>query len=671
MTTQELQQTIINTFLKNLQFLQEYDFDLYNKVTLLSQAIETNEYKERYYIEYLEDILQFDIYDTNEEKYLYNKKINYFDKQAFSQINFDQINSFNLLQEHFYNATNPYIYNEDTPVYQKSNAKVINNILEYTKIFNTKTNSKEIQFKTIDKFVFIGTLLGTHITKLHKKIKAHTYFICENNLEIFRLSLFVTDYTALTKTAKIFFSIMDDPSIFNSKFNTYLQRDLNSNYMIKYFSTNYNISNYFEQIIITTGQHTPYKFSYRLMLDNLLQSTINNIKRYPLLHSSGYHHLLADMPVIIISAGPSLEYNIKWLLNNKDKFFIIAIGASLKKLLSNNIKPHLIISIDTGEQTAIHFCEDTIKSIQAIPLLLSTMSHDKVVSSFLQNTPIFFFEVMTTINKESKRIEGASIGEVTLNLALSLGANQIYLLGSDLALDQKTGNSHVDDYHFNKQYNIDPINNANNFMQKGSFSNKNTLINVKGNFQEYVTTTTTFVKSITAYNRITTNLNDTIKIYNLNNGAYIKNTIPTKVSDIKLDKLNTLPNIPEYLKEHSSTKELSNKALLEESIVFVNNILSKLTLIENKKVKTYNDFVAQRMDILEMLLYKSNKFSSFYLNNIFINFIQFEETYLYFYFSLQSTKNEANIIKKVKKIWIQHLRVICEDYKAIFNSILK
>ena len=78
-------------------------------------------------------------------------------------------------------------------------------IQEYTDI--TKEyfdNQNKRSLKKIDKFIFLGTLLGRHIPKIAKKVNAKAYLILEKNLEIFRLSLFTVDYTVLARNGAIY-----------------------------------------------------------------------------------------------------------------------------------------------------------------------------------------------------------------------------------------------------------------------------------------------------------------------------------------------------------------------------------------------------------------------------------------------------------------------------------
>lgn len=63
--------------------------------------------------------------------------------------------------------------------------------------------------KKIEKFIFLGTLLGRHIPRIAQKVDAEAYLVLERNIEIFRLSLFTVDYTILAQKGVVF-SIMDN-----------------------------------------------------------------------------------------------------------------------------------------------------------------------------------------------------------------------------------------------------------------------------------------------------------------------------------------------------------------------------------------------------------------------------------------------------------------------------
>ncbi len=72
---EQLQNALITTFLANLAFLHEYDNILYQRVDALSQMINNGIYEENYFLEFLKEDGDFDIYDKKNDKYIYNKKL--------------------------------------------------------------------------------------------------------------------------------------------------------------------------------------------------------------------------------------------------------------------------------------------------------------------------------------------------------------------------------------------------------------------------------------------------------------------------------------------------------------------------------------------------------------------------------------------------------------------
>ncbi len=66
-------------------------------------------------------------------------------------------------------------------------------------------------FKKVDKFIFLGTLLGRHIPKIAEKIDASSYLVLERNLEIFQIVSFYSRLYYFSKKGAIF-SIMDNHS---------------------------------------------------------------------------------------------------------------------------------------------------------------------------------------------------------------------------------------------------------------------------------------------------------------------------------------------------------------------------------------------------------------------------------------------------------------------------
>ena len=237
----QLQNALTTTFLANLVFLSEYDKDLYHRVDELSKMIENGTYEEKYHLEFIMEDGDFDIYDVVNEKYLYNKKPKKFNSDLVREVEFDNKNSILNLGSHFlikdkYKITKDRFECESKLDFLRLTLADIQEYTDITKEYFDNQNKRSL--KKIDKFIFLGTLLGRHIPKIAKKVNAKAYLILEKNLEIFRLSLFTVDYTVLARNGAIF-SVMEDSKTQNESIFDFLCVEKIYNYLIKIKSINY------------------------------------------------------------------------------------------------------------------------------------------------------------------------------------------------------------------------------------------------------------------------------------------------------------------------------------------------------------------------------------------------------------------------------------------------
>ncbi|MEA3315260.1 MAG: 6-hydroxymethylpterin diphosphokinase MptE-like protein, partial [Campylobacterota bacterium] len=573
---EDITKQTINNFSNNLIFLKNKDINLYNRVEVLTQLINENKYETQYELEYIKDDKNFDIFHKRTNSYIYNKKPSLFIKNAIETINKNKINTIDLLNIKVFNQRNPFIKDKNLPFHTRLRVNLINEMFEYIKILKAPTNYKNKKFKYIDKFIFIGTLLGTHIKDIDNKLKAKLYFIYENNLEIFRLSLFTIDYSLLSKNSKLIFSIMDDKIDIQKKLTNYFSYNKESNYMIKYYSTNYNIGDFFDRILSVSAVENPFNYDYQRILNDLIKNSMKKISSSKILNTqNNSNNILKDKKILFLAAGPSLERNIKWIKENKNKFIIIAVAATLKTILKHKIIPHIITSADSHEIVIKQFPKEYKNIFNKIPFLAS-ISTDKKVLRLFNKKNIFFYEIGTHFKNNSQELSAYTIGEITLQLISILGANKIYMLGSDMALDQETGSTHISNHKFNKSYNLDKIaKSSNSFIKNENFDLHESTLKVKGNFQEQVITTSRMSKSIEMYNIAINKIlsqDNSKKIYNLNNGAYFEGAIPTKIENINIsqfDNINLSNNlIIESLKKLSklgfTNNEINN---LKDSII--------------------------------------------------------------------------------------------------------
>jgi hypothetical protein len=159
--------------------------------------------------------------------------------------------------------------------------------------------------------------------------------------------------------------------------------------------------------------------------------------------ASLYDHL-AGMPVIIVSAGPSLNKNIHLLKEAKGKAAIFAVGTAVKALKKWDIEPDFIFSIDPHPLNYEHF-----KGVDVgrSALVSEIQSHHMIFENY--QGPIFVSGNMPVLKWFGDTIEtkgsiesGGSVANTAFAAAYKMGADPIVLVGQDLAYS-RDGHSHA------------------------------------------------------------------------------------------------------------------------------------------------------------------------------------------------------------------------------------
>lgn len=172
----------------------------------------------------------------------------------------------------------------------------------------------------------------------------------------------------------------------------------------------------------------------------LYNSSLNNLR------SAMKEKELGDIPAIIVSAGPSLDKNIKQLKKVGNRAFIIAVDSALKALLREEIDFHIGISVDPRKNPALF--ED--ERIAQYPMVLSANSIPVIAQ---KNQKRLFFESPLGFEGFEKVIQeytgeplgelktGGSVATDAFSLAQYLGFKKLILVGQDLAYTG--GKTHV------------------------------------------------------------------------------------------------------------------------------------------------------------------------------------------------------------------------------------
>ncbi len=674
---EELQNALLTTFLANLSFLNEYDNKLFQRVDAFSQLITAGKFKENYRLEFIKEDGDFDIYDIKNEKFLYNNKPKIYNRNAYHKIDFTSKGSLSTLDEELFRGSWFDIYSECEYMcnFEYSNMRLANETLKYFDILRDNLATYKFKkFKYVNKFVFVGTLLGRHIPLMAEKLHAKNFFVCEENLELFRLSLFVVDYSNLARDGKtVVFSIMDDSHEFSSHLERFLSNDSHENYCIRYFSTNHNVKNSFNNLISSVLAHKSTSFNHHMMLENMWKTMTSRVNKYNIIQiKQKSEDKLLNKKVLFVGAGPSLGDNIQWLKENKDKFLIIAIAATYKILFKHGIKPDIVATLDPQYSVlnTKHFDKENVKLLKDCYVLSAINTDQRILDRFNQEK-LFLYEMLKPIHSLNICYKGFSVGEMTASIILALGFKEMYLLGLDFAINQETGSSHTNEYK-SKEYDID-------FKDKlydessDEFSLDKELITVKGNLREEVYTNRLFYLSLDALSSNFTLIKKPFqKIYNLSNhGAFISSSIPIATKDLNLQDFkeeNLDLSIGKYLK--SISKKSLDKADyndLQNELKYLLKVKEDFKLLSNNESKNISEFKEKVNKLIEALLYPSTYCS--FVHVVFIRYYDVFLQYIYYALNDQSLKNEKEKIQKIEKLFLEETIGLLDKYISYLKEV--
>jgi len=147
-----------------------------------------------------------------------------------------------------------------------------------------------------------------------------------------------------------------------------------------------------------------------------------------------------DKPAILVSTGPSLQKNIHLLIDKEvqKRFIIIAVGQALRVLLSYDIKPDFICSVDFGPVNFGHY--KGLLDIKDIPLVTINRTYQPIIKHW--EGPKFISVSLDgtstgTLSEfmmhKGGLLQGGSVSHMNLGLAVNMGCNPIIILGQDLA----------------------------------------------------------------------------------------------------------------------------------------------------------------------------------------------------------------------------------------------
>ena len=256
---------------------------------------------------------------------------------------------------------------------------------------------------------------------------------------------------------------------------------------------------------------------------------------------------LSNHPVLVLASGPSLANNMQWLIDNQNKFTIITVAANLRILNKYNVKPDIIISIDSDRDANIRTLDGVdMDFFSESMVILSSITHPDIIKKYAKNET-FIIQSVATYYNDLFKLFGVSVGEVVYAFSLIYGGKNIYLLGLNFALDPDTNQSHAQGHIMNTQH--QDIKDGHKHDELDMHKN---YLTVKGNFREKIFTTTVLYVSLSEFNLFTQAVKTKdVNVYNLSDGAYLNDTIPLDIDSVNINDFAVLnkDDIKSKLKE--------------------------------------------------------------------------------------------------------------------------
>lgn len=309
---------------------------------------------------------------------------------------------------------------------------------------------KDYNIKTV--FIVYGMGLGYHILELIKYLhKENPLIIIEPNEGVLSKAFSIYDWTPLLRRDKTYIFTGTNANALKLVLGEFIDISNVENLMLLPFSQYHKIYSVFYEKVI--GEIKNYVSLFKIskntkehFWEQFNKNFFNN------LHSIFYQRSINDLknqfnnvPAFIVSAGPSLDKNVKELKNVKDKGIIFSGGRTLPTLLNHNIEPHFVVSMDPGI-AAYHVLKDCAD--HKFPLITTVVSNDTVISEhqgdvfYISNSEYRGLVQYFTQRDMDILPLGASVANASLAIAAYLGCNPIIFLGQDLAYTD--GKHHAD-----------------------------------------------------------------------------------------------------------------------------------------------------------------------------------------------------------------------------------
>ena len=461
-------------------------------------------------------------------------------------------------------------------------------------------------------YILIGLGLGYHLNDLHKRVSSQDRIIIfEKNPTLVRLAFSQNNFSEALSNPGVSIHINPDPS----KIEQILYEDRTNLAIHGYTPIDLkplvNLErDYYKLINLAIKQaHQKFKLDINTQAaysQKFYKNIFNNglaITKSPGIVAT--KDIFPSIPIIIVSAGPSLDKNIGLIKSVREQILVITVATALKPLLRNGIKPDFVISIDPNEDTIQSF---DIKEIpEDLWLIYDPCIPPEICSLFNKRKIMMDSKIelakWITDHSEKKGTLGniSSVAHAAYYLAQHMGCAPIILVGQDLSFEGHR--MHCTDSFYN-QANQDNIgaDRTLGVLEYNKYRGYTQSITPTVDIFGHKSKTT---KAMETYrHQLIKEINETGRILNATEGGVSipgAINISLKEAIIKHCQKNKLPIVNNYLKKIKlPTKNTSLLDSIRKQLVKFDKIKNSIKKIEDNYLVDNKKLIDERKFFLEM-----------------------------------------------------------------------
>ena len=461
-------------------------------------------------------------------------------------------------------------------------------------------------------YILIGLGLGYHLNDLHKRVSSQDRIIIfEKNPTLVRLAFSQNNFSEALSNPGVSIHINPDPS----KIEQILYEDRTNLAIHGYTPIDLkplvNLErDYYKLINLAIKQaHQKFKLDINTQAaysQKFYKNIFNNglaITKSPGIVAT--KDIFPSIPIIIVSAGPSLDKNIGLIKSVREQILVITVATALKPLLRNGIKPDFVISIDPNEDTIQSF------DIKGIPddlwLIYDPCIPPEICSLFNKRKIMMDSKIelakWITDHSEKKGALGniSSVAHAAYYLAQHMGCAPIILVGQDLSFEGHR--MHCTDSFYN-QANQDNIgaDRTLGVLEYNKYRGYTQSITPTVDIFDHKSKTT---KAMEIYrHQLIKEINETGRILNATEGGVSipgAINISLKEAIIKHCQKNKIPIVNNYLKKLKlPTKNTSLLDSIRKQLVKFYKIKNSIKKIEDNYLVDNKKLIDERKFVLEM-----------------------------------------------------------------------